>query len=970
MEGVVPEIALTVFPFPPRVRNADGVIIDCAGIHRHDDGTQTSVFLQIVGYHPYVYIELVPQFMSNPANISGIIEAFASTFRTNAPSRIEYVTRERLQGYCPDRKLKLLKAYFRDLRSLYHVRKLIKDDNIRKNLWLTGNMYEDDVDPASKMLVQRGLTFSQWFKCNATPVPRNEWISFGSEGHQEYSVKWNTLDPIPNEVSESWPLKMKAMSFDIEAFSGEDNRMPCPYFSEEAAYLNVCIFQELGDLESRRRHVLTLLPCDDIPDAAVTLCMDEADEIRKMSQLIQHYQPDIITGYNILGFDFEFLHVRLQMCTNSCQWPPMGRLVYEDTSKLEEISWSSSGAGDIKGKQLRMTGRIVIDTYSNVTRNYKLSRYDLNTVGMKFLKKGKHPIKAKEQFAIYRKYLDAINTYKMLPEAERNDEMLAAVRAEYTRVVKYCIQDSELVIELFEKLNIWPNLRATSSICNVPVTDILTKGETIKSTMMLYSLAYKDGFVLTPVIKQDYDYEGGLVQEPVRGFHRFVVCEDFSSMYPSIMQQLNTDPTTLILPGSEIPDEDCEMVDVRSKDGLTVTKIRFIKASIREGLAPRKVRELIAARKVYKKLMDKWIDDSGNYNVPPEDKLRFALYDCFQNRLKIAANSLYGYFGANFNKYACIEVAMAITARGRELITQVCNIVKTKYNGRIIYGDTDSVMIDVGIKDGKECHRIGKEVAKFITEGFPPPLAIAYEKSMDILCLQKKHYAAFLIGPDGQPIQKAEKMLSKGIITARRDYTEWVQEIYKELLMHILSGGALKIAMTIIVRAIKELINGQVPIKKLILIKRYTSNAGAGYFLTTFVARKRREGRTYQVGDRVEFVYITREGAKTASDKMESIEDYDPNSMSLDLHYYLEHQFRKPIDDLIGNSYYAILQAQAEAGYRPGNRRKKFCSITKPVSMMITMMEEGVGIDSVPDIVQNTAERKVEIISTGPQILM
>ena len=970
MEVVDPEVALTVFPFPPRVRTSDGIIIDCTGIRRHEDGSQTSVFLQILNYQPYVYIELDNTFINNVANVDHVIEELSKILRSNAPSYAEYVEKQPLQVYRPKHRLKLLKLYFKDLKSIFYTRKLIKDENIRKVISCTGNMYEDDVDPVAKMLVQKDMTFSQWFTCKATPIPRNEWISFGTTGHQEYAVHWTTIAPVPIQMSETWPLNINVMSFDIEAYSAEENRMPCPYFYEEAAYLNTCIFQNLSDISSRRKHVLTLLPCNEIAGAQVHLCLNEGDLIQNMANLVQHYQPDIITGYNITGFDFEYLHIRLQMSTNSAQWPTMGRVAFEDTSKLEEISWSSSGAGDIKGKQLKMTGRIVIDTYSNVTRNYKLARYDLNTVGMKFLKKGKHPIKAKEQFAIYKNYMEAIESYKATPEAERNEAELTKARAEYTRVVEYCIQDSELVIELFEKLNIWPNLRATSSICNVPVTDILTKGETIKSTMMLYSLAYKDGFVLTPVKKQDYDYEGGLVQEPVRGFHRFVVCEDFSSMYPSIMQQLNTDPTTLV-EDPTIPDSDCEMVDVRSKDGLTTTRLRFIKKAIREGLAPRKVRELIAARKMYKKLMAPLSDPlTGLFNGPPEERLKFTLYDCFQNRLKIAANSLYGYFGANFNKYACIQVAMAVTARGRELITQVCDIVKNKYNGRIIYGDTDSVMVDAGIKNGKDCHRIGTEMAEYITSIFPPPLAIAYEKSMDILCLQKKHYAAFLIDKEGNPINKPERMLSKGIITARRDYTEWVQDVYKELLMHILSSGDLRTALVIVVKAIKALITNQVPVKKLILIKRYTSNAGDNYYVKQFVDRKRREGRTYQVGDRVEYVFIQKDGATKAHEKMESIEDFDSNVTKLDLQYYLEHQFKKPIDDLIGSSFLTLLEAQKNAGYRPGNRRKHFCSVMEPVKMMITMMEEGVGIDDVPDVVHNDLERKIEIVASGPTVLL
>ena len=1046
------EVALTVFPLKPRISNDEGFIIDIPGFARvvNADGTikQNSVFLRIVGFQPYVYLELDQRINWDQNRVNAIINEMQSMFRDNSPSYGKLVYKERLQYYRPNQKVPMIEASFREIKHIFYLRKTIKDERIKKALGLTGDMYEEDIDPILKLLTIKDMSHSQWFSCKARPVPQSEWISFGGTAdngnHCEYRVTWNTLMAINNEISKDWNIDINVMSFDIEAFSAEENRIPCPYFYEETAYLNVCTFQSLGNIASRRRHVMSILPCNPVNGAELHIVNNEVELVACMAKLVQQYQPDIITGYNITGFDFEYLHVRLQVHQGQSFWPTMGRIKGEDHSQLAEISWSSSGAGDIKTKQLNVTGRLVIDVYANVLRNYKLPRYDLNTVGMKFLKKEKHPIKAKEQFKIYREYVNIITKINSIDnntittdEVKQLQDQLALKRKEYTRVVEYCIQDAELVIELFEKLNIWPNLRATSYICHVPISDILEKGETVKSTSMLYSLARKHGFVMTPVEKKEFDYEGGLVQDPVQGFHKYIICQDFSSMYPSIMQAENTDPTTLVpddvevylvdKDGNEIEDEninkefdaladkkakeahpcthsgdkDCDckikqnqfkldfigsgkqnkevlikaekeaekeiaklkdqakaqvgaigtMVDgklvidlsslvpeqieadneirkqienfdynaakakfisdyiayykpkvytsripsnkvntnkVPSKDGQSVTVVHFVKREIREGLAPMKVRELIAARKIYKKLMEPLTDpESGLYNGPPEKFLLYTLYDCFQNRLKIAANSLYGYFGAPFNKYACFPVAMSITCKGRELITFVSNYLKDKYNAKIIYGDTDSVMVDAGITDGKQCHIIGKEMAARITALFPPPLAIAYEKSMNILCLLKKHYAAFLIDKDGNAVEKPDKMMSKGIITARRDYNTWVQGIYKQVLLLILKSYKLKDALQVVIKGINDLLNGRVAIKDLVLIKKYTSNAGDKYFLKQFVDRKRREGRSYQVGERIEFVYLLKPGADKAHEKMESIEDFDPNTMQLDFKYYL-----------------------------------------------------------------------------------
>ena len=71
-----------------------------------------------------------------------------------------------------------------------------------------------------------------------------------------------------------------------------------------------------------------------------------------------------------------------------------------------------------------------------------------------------------------------------------------------------------------------------------------------------------------------------------------------------------------------------------------------------------------------------------------------------QLALKISANSVYGFTGAQVGKLPCLEISGSVTAFGRLMIDQTKRHVEEKYtiengyeyNAKVIYGDTDSVL--------------------------------------------------------------------------------------------------------------------------------------------------------------------------------------------------------------------------------------------------------------------------------------
>ena len=190
--------------------------------------------------------------------------------------------------------------------------------------------------------------------------------------------------------------------------------------------------------------------------------------------------------------------------------------------------------------------------------------------------------------------------------------------------------------------------------------------------------------------------------EPTKGYYKSPVATlDFASLYPSIMMAHNLCYSTLI-PKFKVKNYPAEDVTI------TPNGDAFMKRSIKKGILPLILEELIAARKIAKNMLAMTTD--------PFEK---AVLDGRQLALKISANSVYGFTGATNGEFPCLPISSSVTAYGRVMIEQTKKMVEEKYlkeNGyefdcQVIYGDTDSVMVKFGTDNIAEAMRLGKEAA-------------------------------------------------------------------------------------------------------------------------------------------------------------------------------------------------------------------------------------------------------------------
>jgi DNA polymerase delta subunit 1 len=137
--------------------------------------------------------------------------------------------------------------------------------------------------------------------------------------------------------------------------------------------------------------------------------------------------------------------------------------------------------------------------------------------------------------------------------------------------------------------------------------------------------------------------------------------------------------TTLIKPA------DRKKLDLNEED-ITTTPLGnfFVKANVRKGLLPEILESLLSARKKAKAELKN-----------ETDPFKRSVLDGRQLALKISANSVYGFTGAQVGKLPCLEISGSVTAYGRTMIELTKNEVEGRYTinngysadvGEIIYG--------------------------------------------------------------------------------------------------------------------------------------------------------------------------------------------------------------------------------------------------------------------------------------------
>lgn len=636
------------------------------------------VLIRVEDYFPWCRIELPTVVEGKSVTWSEpALRAYTSWLRfvlnDHEPKKILYKPLEKIYGFKNRMKFPFLICHFETDEAMRHCINLLSKQayNVKQLGLIRAKVWETSITTIHRLVCEIKLGYGQWFKAKGQKVPEMDRISHLEE---EYIVSYKDITPLDEEISKTWSVSPLIAAIDIECYSHNHRAMPNRDYADDVVFQVSFILQRLGHAKTRKRYLLVVGPCDPIPGAEVIHYQDEIALIFGLSDMIRKTDPSILLGYNIFGFDFPYLDARLKL--RLLDWRACSRMK-DGQTYVSKKEWKSSAYGFMTIAPLEAEGRICIDMYPIIRRDYKLDRYTLDFVSKKFLDRGKHDVSAKQMFEIYAECCAATES--------QDQERLVKASQKMAKVGDYCLEDSCLCIDLVEKLNTWIMLTELASIVDVKILHIFTQGQQLRVQNEVYRECWEE-FVIDERPGSAEGFKGGKVQDPLPGKYRNILIFDFASLYPSIIRAFNICYTTLVPPESNLPDEMCHVLDWSEVDDTKKSPTfgqtkhyhyRFIKKEYFHGILPRMCEKLVQARSATRKLIN-----------PKNDPLYNIVLNQRQNGLKVTANSIFGSLGVSEGRLPLPEGASSVTAMGRVLIGQAANYVREKYKGQIVYGDS------------------------------------------------------------------------------------------------------------------------------------------------------------------------------------------------------------------------------------------------------------------------------------------
>ncbi|RKF63889.1 DNA polymerase alpha catalytic subunit [Erysiphe neolycopersici] len=588
--------------------------------------------------------------------------------------------------------------------------------------------------------------------------------------------------------------------------------------------------------------------------------------------------PDVLIGHQLEGLDLSILLSRLQ-ANKTPQWSRIGR--------LNRTQWPYSIEGNIFAERSILCGRLLCDLANDMGKSTmnNCTSWSLSEMCSLYLP------------GICRRDVDtelALKTW-------------ATTKSGLMDFIHHCEADTFFVSALVFKVQLLPLTKVLTNLAGNSWARTLTGTRAERNEYILLHEFYRNKYICPdkalPKGRQKYNdekieeegqgkkkdkYKGGLVFEPEKGLYdKFVLVMDFNSLYPSIIQEFNICFTTVDRSRKNVSEEDNQVPEV-PKD-------------LELGILPRLISTLVSRRRQVKSLM----------KDPKATEEQLATWEIKQLALKLTANSMYGCLGYTKSRFYARPLAVLITYKGREILRSTKDLAESN-SLQVIYGDTDSVMINANVNNVEDALKVGKEFRKAVNDRYNL-LEIDIDNIFRRILLQaKKKYAAINLVPvEGRYV---EKMEIKGLDMKRREYCNLSKEVSSKILSEILSGEESEVVISRIHNYLTEVSEsmrqGRVPISKYTIYtklgKAPKDYPNADSMPQVQVAlREMLKGKIVRKDDVI--AYIVTGDSKTTSDSVTK-RSYTPqdvtkadSSLTPDIEWYLYKQIFPPVERLCAN---------------------------------------------------------------------
>ncbi|MDN2481391.1 DNA polymerase II [Vibrio agarivorans] len=485
------------------------------------------------------------------------------------------------------------------------------------------------------------------------------------------------------------------------------------------------------DCERDSRVIMVGAPQESI-ETTIEWVADERALLVALNQWFEQFDPDIIIGWNVIDFDFRLLDRRAQWNKVPLSLGRGGRNAF-------------FRSGNNQQGFISIAGRVVIDGIDMLkSATYHFRSWSLESVSQELLGEGK---------AIHNVH-------------DRMDEINQMFRHDKLSLAKYNLQDCVLVNRIFEHTHLLDFAIERSKLTGLELDRI---GGSVAAFSNLYlPQLHRAGYVAPNMHPEDWIASpGGYVMDSLPNLYDSVLVLDYKSLYPSIIRSFLIDPLGLI-EGLKLP--------IGNHADTAIEGFRGGQFHRSKHFLPKMVEDIWRARDVAKKNQDA----------------------AFSQALKIIMNSFYGVLGSSGCRFFDTRLASSITMRGHEIMKTTKKLIE-KRGYQVIYGDTDSTFVALNSAYSQhDADAIGQQLVNEINAWWKQDLAERFGIESYLELEYETHYKKFLMptirgSETGSKKRYAglidqgsdEKIVFKGLESARSDWTPLAQEFQQTLYMMV-----------------------------------------------------------------------------------------------------------------------------------------------------------------------------------------
>ncbi|PVI07384.1 hypothetical protein DM02DRAFT_703350 [Periconia macrospinosa] len=489
--------------------------------------------------------------------------------------------------------------------------------------------------------------------------------------------------------------------------------------------------------------------------STIMLRKTEQDLLSYFMAMFQRHDPDVLIGHRLDDIDFSVLLNRMRE-KKTPGWHRIGRLRRSEWPKN-----MGKGGGSFFAERQLASGRLLCDLANDLGKSLmtKCQSWSLEEMCQLVLDKRRDELDNEA----------ALKTWATTKEGLMN-------------YVKHCQADAFFIAAISIKVQMLSLSKVLTNLAGNSWARTLSGTRAERNEYILLHEFYKNKYICPDKqwgkgkakvedvagegeegvdAKKKDKFKGGLVFEPEKGLYdKFILVMDFNSLYPSIIQEFNICFTTV--ERSDLTEDDDKVPEVPGEEQ-------------EKGILPRLIANLVHRRREVKKLM----------KSPTATPDQITTWDIKQLALKLTANSMYGCLGYSKSRFYARPLAMLTTYKGREILRRTKDMAEEKML-RVIYGDTDSVMINTNVDNIQEALKLGEDFKKQVNGSYKLLEIDIDNVFRRILLHAKKKYAAInMIRVEDKYIEKLEV---KGLDMRRREYCALSKNTSEELLRFLLSG--------------------------------------------------------------------------------------------------------------------------------------------------------------------------------------